>query len=260
MLVGTNPSCVELPVICGQENPLFSSIPSQYVPAFTVDQVRQMVRKLGKYMGLQFDELIYARLTEDFGGHPFLIRQLCSDLHKACQGDRPARIDRPLYEKVKKQFALRASEYFEMILQVLQEWYPDEYDMLQFLAQGDVEAFEQFALGHSAYTKHLIGYGLVQHSVNGYTFSVEAIREFLLQKHRYVRVNLTQDEKIAEISARRNGMRGGFVLWQETRCALCTAERRQLRRSLPPYPIAVGRNSQGTLIGCWIEMPLGSFF
>src|SRR5258708_37135942 len=119
MVAGTNPSCVELPVISGQENPLFSSIPAQYVPAFSVEQVRQMVGKLGRFMGMQFDELIYGRLTEDFGGHPFLIRQICSNLHKACLGDGPAGGDVLLYEQVMRQFSQTASEYFEMILQVL---------------------------------------------------------------------------------------------------------------------------------------------
>jgi len=51
MLVGTNPSCVEQSMIAGHENPLFGSIPSSYVPSFTVEQTREMVRKLGRYMG-----------------------------------------------------------------------------------------------------------------------------------------------------------------------------------------------------------------
>ena len=72
MLVGTNPSCVEQSMIAGHENPLFGSIPSEYVPSFTVQQTREMVRKLGRYMGLHFDEMLYAKLVEDFGGHPFL--------------------------------------------------------------------------------------------------------------------------------------------------------------------------------------------
>ena len=72
MLVGTNPSCVESPRIAGQENPLFSSVPSQYVPSFSVEQTQEMVQKLGMYtLGLQFDDIIYGKLCEDFGGHPF---------------------------------------------------------------------------------------------------------------------------------------------------------------------------------------------
>ena len=46
---------------------LFGSIPSEYVPSFTVGQTREMVRKLGRYMGLHFDEMLYAKLVEDFG-------------------------------------------------------------------------------------------------------------------------------------------------------------------------------------------------
>ena len=92
MLVGTNPSCVEQSMIAGHENPLFGSIPSEYVPSFTVEQTREMVRKLGRYMGLHFDEMLYAKLVEDFGGHPFLMRQFCSEIHKACKGDRPLKL------------------------------------------------------------------------------------------------------------------------------------------------------------------------
>jgi hypothetical protein len=210
MLVGTNPSCVELPVISGHENPLFSSIPSQYVPPFTVEQVRQMVRRLGRYVGLQFDELIYAKLCDDFGGHPFLIRQICSLIHRSAAGDRPLRVDKALYQGVKKEFTRSAVDYLEMIVQVLQDWYPDEYDMLRFLAQGDDSTFAQFARDHERYTRHLIGYGLIEQGATGYCFKVEAVRTFLETSHRYERLNLTDEEKRAEISLRRNRIERGL--------------------------------------------------
>lgn len=210
MLVGTNPSCVERPMIFGHENPLFSSIPSHYVPAFRVDQVRQMVRRLGRYMGLQFDELIYAKLADDFGGHPFLIRQICSLIHQSAEGDRPIRVDKALYERVKKEFARTAVDYFSMIVQVLQDWYPDEYDMLGFLALGDDATFSQFARDNEQYTRHLVGYGLIEQSSCGYSFKIEAVRNFLETVHRYERLNLTDDEKRSEISLRRNKIERGF--------------------------------------------------
>jgi hypothetical protein len=68
MLVGTNPSCVELSVIGNHENPLFGSIPAEYVSPFDVEQVREMVRKLGRLMGLQFDEIIYGEINRGFWG------------------------------------------------------------------------------------------------------------------------------------------------------------------------------------------------
>ena len=204
MLVGTNPSCVEQSVIAGHENPLFGSIPSEYVPSFTVEQTREMVRKLGRYMGLHFDEMLYAKLVEDFGGHPFLIRQFCSEIHKACAGNRPVKVDRALYGKVMTTFRRTAIDYLSMIVSVLRDWYPDEYDMLRFLAQDDQDTFAAFAHDHATYTKHLIGYGLMTQSAHGYTFNIEALREYLNNLHKYERLNLSDDEKVAEISARRN--------------------------------------------------------
>lgn len=206
MIVGTNPNCIEESLIMDHENPIFASIPSEFVPSFTLEQVKHMVSKLGRYMGLQFDDLIFSKLTEDFGGHPFLIRQMCSYLHRACTGPRPAKIDRPLYDKTKKQFYQGAVEYFDMILDVLKKWYPDEYDMLCILAQQDMDSFMQFARNHALYTKHLVGYGVIQESPNGYSFSVEAIRDYLVRQHKYERVNPTEEEKLQEISARRNSM------------------------------------------------------
>jgi hypothetical protein len=206
MLVGTNPSCVENAVLVGHENPIFASIPCQYVPNFTVDQVRQMVRKLGRFIGLQFEEIIYSKLADDFGGHPFLIRQACSVINRECKGDRPAKVDKALYEKVKKSFTDNSSHYLNMVVQVLKDWYPDEYEMLKYLAQGDIDAFNEFATDNSNFTKHLIGYGLVQQSKNGYAFNIEVVKEYLGNQHKYERINMSDLEKLDEISHRRNAL------------------------------------------------------
>ena len=206
MLVGTNPSCVENAMLNGHENPIFASIPCQYVPNFDLEQVRQMVRKLGRYIGIQFEEIIYSKLAEDFGGHPFLIRQACSVIHNECTGNRPIRVDKALYEKIKKKFTENSSHYLDMIIQVLRDWYPDEYDMLRYLSQGEVEAFNEFAYDNLNFTKHLIGYGLVQYSENGYSFNIEVVKEYLGNIHKYERINLSEDQKIEEISRRRNAL------------------------------------------------------
>lgn len=206
MLVGTNPNCVEKSIICDQENPIFGSIPSQYVPPFTVEQVRQMVRKLGKYMGLRFEEILYSKLADDFGGHPFLIRLVCSSINKKCRGERPADIDKAIYSKVKSDFAITETAYLEMILDVLKKWYKDEYDMLSFLALEDIEVFERLSIENKEFTRHLIGYGIINFSENGYSFNIESIKEYLKQLHKFQKTSLTDDEKLAEISVRRNKM------------------------------------------------------
>jgi hypothetical protein len=256
MLVGTNPSCVEQSIIAGHENPLFGSIPSQYVPPFSVEQTREMVRKLGRFMGLRFEEVLYAKLVEDFGGHPFLIRQFCSEVHKACTGDRPANVDRVLYGRVMATFRRTAIDYLAMIVTVLRDWYPDEYDMLRFLANGEQETFTAFAQEHGIYTKHLVGYGLLTQSAHGFGFNIEVLREYLNNLHRYERLSLTEDEKVAEISARRNriekslrvalrtGLRAAYGRKKAGECILSAIpEKRREALATSDLEVLLARNS-----------------
>lgn len=206
MLVGTNPSCVESSSVVGHDNPIYASIPSQYVPSFSVEQVKQMVVRLGDYMGLKFDDLIAAKLADDFGGHPFLIRQMCSCIHKMAGLNRPIAIDKVIYNKAKEEFKLHSKDYLDMMLQVLSDFYPDEYEMLRFLAQEDLESFDSFAYDNASLTRHLIGYGLIQKGKDGYAFNLEAIADLLRTKHRNEKINLTNEEMVQEVSSRRNSL------------------------------------------------------
>jgi hypothetical protein len=204
LLVGTNPKCVESPMLNDHENPLFKSVPDAYVPPFGVDKVREMVRKLGRYMGLKFDEQIYSMLCDDFGGHPFLIRQFCSELNKHCKGDRPQVIRKPLYLAAKRDSETRISEYLDMILIILKDNFEDEYDLLRMLAADDLKGFNEFASYNPGMVKHLLGYGLIVRDDGGYAFNIEAVKSYVSVKHKFDRINLTQDERRTEISQRRN--------------------------------------------------------
>jgi hypothetical protein len=109
-----------------------------------------------------------------------------------------------LYEKVKANFEEKTTEYLDMMVQILRDWYPEEYDVLSFLAIGDMDSFNMFASSNPSYTQHLIGYGLVQKSTHGFAFNIELIKPYLQKVHKYEKLNLTKDEKVSEISIRRN--------------------------------------------------------
>lgn len=209
LIAGTNPHCVEQSRIGQVDNPIFAQFNPTFIEPFTYDQTKEMVQRLGGYMGLDFPDTICGHLVEDFGGHPLLIRQMCSYLHKNIQETRPFQIDKSLYNKVKDEFYKSSTgfnKYAEMVLNVLVNDYPDEYDMLAYLAMGDTDSFNGFAKLDSAYTTHLLNYGIIGENKkhDGYTFKIEAISEYLQQKTKYQRLHLTQDEKWAEISERRN--------------------------------------------------------
>ncbi|MFN8475082.1 MAG: hypothetical protein U0822_23070 [Anaerolineae bacterium] len=204
LVVGTNPTCVESPSANGFDNPIFNQIPFQYIPGFDVPQTREMVRKLGKTMGITFDEILYGKLTEDFGGHPFLIRQVCSIINKLLDPERPSSVGKAIYEQAKAKFSQEYQNYIEMILSVLRQYYPDEYAMLEYLAVNDTKTFKEFASLSPEYTNHLLGYGLIE-QVNGlYGFKIESVKQHLAHKGRFKKLNPTPKEMLAEISERRN--------------------------------------------------------
>lgn len=210
LLVGTNPSCIEASTINGQDNPIFGFLPHDYLPPFDSDQVAEMVSRLGHYMGLSFDPMLYGRLTDDFGGHPFLIRQVCSEIHELASKDRPTRVDKPLYEQATRNFKKKSGPYLSMILDVLAEQYKDEYDMLRYLASGDLAAFNSLAQISGAFTDHLRGYGLITTSANGSSFRIECVKDFMAERHRYTSLSLTEEQRDAEVHERRVRLEQGL--------------------------------------------------
>ncbi|WP_428658160.1 hypothetical protein [Runella sp.] len=203
-IVGTNPNAIETAQIRGKDNPIFNQIYFEYIPNFDVPQIREMVRKLGRIMGLKFEETIYSKLTEDFGGHPFLVRHVCSIINKISDSERPIRVDKYLYEKAKAKFYEEYSSYVEMILGVLKHFYPSEFDMLKYIALDDMKTFRELASMSPEFTNHLLGYRIIDKNNNHYSFKIDAIKDYLLTKHQYEKSLETPKERYREISERRN--------------------------------------------------------
>jgi hypothetical protein len=205
LIAGTNSKAIEFTTINFTDNPIFELIPKDsFIPSFSVNQVEEMVSNLGKIMGLFFDDIIYSKLKEDFGGHPFLIRQVCSYIHKTVKTERPARVDKIIYQKAKESYNKNNTTYNEMILEVLKNFYNDEYLMLEFLAINDLKTFKEFADLSPSYTRHLLGYGIIDENNGDYHFKIESIKDYLSEKKKYKKIKLTQEEKQKEISERRN--------------------------------------------------------
>lgn len=204
-IIGTNPKCIETPTFKGKDNPIYNMIQPTYIPGFDHKQTREMVRKLGRFMGIKFDEGIYTRLVEDYGGHPFLMRLLCSKIAKL-YNDRPVQIDRSKYSEAKRSFD-KDDEYLDMILEVLLQFYPDEYEMLLLLAKEDYKSFNFYATNDNSYVRHLLGYGLVQ-SLDGanYDFKIDAIKEYLLRKNEYKKIAKSVEEQWTELCKSRNSI------------------------------------------------------
>lgn len=202
ILAGVNPKVVETSLIKGQDNPIFSMIEKIYLNFFDIKNVREMVSRIGGYMGLFFEEEIYTYLVEDYGGHPFLIRQVCSLLNKSIK-HKPATIDKITYKSLKKNFDNQLSSYVEQIIGVLKNSYSHEFDLISILAnEGNDEFLDEIT--NRDEINHLIGYGILAHKNNYYSITINAISEYLQTNYIRKKVPKKIEEKWAIISKRRN--------------------------------------------------------
>ena len=203
-IFGTNPKCVEDPSILGTDNPIYNIFQPCYIPGFDYKQTREMVRRLGRIMGLKFEEEVYTHLMEDYGGHPFLIRRVCSKIAQL-NNNRPVIIDRLKYKEAKQKFNLD-NVYFDMILDVLKQFYSDEYEMLNFLAMEDYDNFNYFVTEDPSIIAHLVGYGLIKRSGDVFDFRIDAIKEFLVRKNGNHLKLKTPADKWTYVCQQRNNL------------------------------------------------------
>lgn len=210
IIAGTNPRCIELSSINDVDNPVFHQFTPQFIEPFDLKNTEEMLNRLGGYMGLRFSTNVCTHILEDFGGHPLLMRQICSFIHKAYTGNRPVSIEKQEYLEFKKKFYEEQtgfSQYASMILDVLSRWYEDEYQMLTFLATGDYDNFKFFAQDND-YIKHLINYGVIasDKTSTGYHFRIEALEDYLREKNKYRRPIMSNEEKEQETQERRSAI------------------------------------------------------
>lgn len=213
LVAGTNPMINEVPIIGKKKtpNPMYRTLSESnqgaYLPAFTNDDTKHMVNTLGGYMGIQFNEYAVSRLTSDCGGHPYLMRILCSHINKYIRNNniaRPMFVTQAIYDKAIPEFekSSEATGFFWMILNILMTNYPKEFETLKVLAlQGD-SIVSQIQEKEALF--HLIGYGLIENNQNNYAIKYNTITRFLRGKYRFERVGLSIEEQKSEIQLRVN--------------------------------------------------------
>lgn len=204
LIAGVNPLCIETAYVNNIENPIFSMISIEYLNLFDLSNVKDMIGHIGKYMGLNFDEEIYTKLTEDYGGHPFLIRHICSLINNDASLDRPCHVSKYEYDAKKKEYDAKIVHYVEMILGVLKTWYPKEYELLEILAIDGVQELKKNLEYKAKEMQHLLGYGIVKEINENFYITINAVDLFLENSHRMQGKMTTKEQAWSEVSKRRN--------------------------------------------------------
>ena len=207
LIAGVNPMCVEIPTINDIPNPIFGGFSPIYMKLFDEQDVSYMVSSIGGHIGLRFENQVCSKLVEDYGGHPFLTRQVCSKINKYFLDKsvpRPLMVRRYDYEKQADDFRLDMTQVIEQILGVLEKYYPGEYELLKQLAINGRESFRNLDAVTGKGVQHLLGYCLIEKSDNDYFIRIKSIEKYLQEKFINDKTLDSQTEKRARINLRRD--------------------------------------------------------
>ena len=207
VIAGVNPKCIEISTINGTDNPIFNMLSSLYISLFDISDVKEMITSIGGHIGLKFQEEIFANMIDDYGGHPFLTRKVCSMINAEVLNEnqqRPYTITKNRYKSQATRFQSELESVIQQILAVLEEYYPDEYELLKELALNGSDAFKRKLKRGDHSATHLIGYHLIVNEDNQFYFQIKAVESYIQDVYQYDRVLKTQEEKWSTVSIRRN--------------------------------------------------------
>ena len=201
--VGTNPHLFEMPKISDVDNPVYLFAPKTFIPMLDMAETSDMIKRLGYFMGLDFDGNVIAYIQGRFGGHPFFTRQLCSQVHKKTSIRRPQRVSLAACKVAEQDVGSDIMGYLAEILNSLRRFYPEEYTMIEYLAMGEVDSFSDLARYSPSYVEHLIGYGIVVRRGDDFEFSFDAVAGAVKANINNARESSLEQKRL-EIGRRRN--------------------------------------------------------
>lgn len=182
LCAGVDPAIFEKPIIERKDNLLYKLVRLQFLAPMGRDEMAEMVRSLGKRMGLRYrDYHVIDYLFEEYGGHPLLTRKACS---LASRRRPPLEIpwNVPL-ESIQGAAQQRGpdtpAEQASDVLDSFQEWFPGEAELLRLLWSIDPSdnsvALELLA-DDSAAGEHIFAYGL---SYEDWSPRIRALQQFV---------------------------------------------------------------------------------
>ena len=188
-LGGVNPTVVERDLIGSTQNPLFGIVSHQYIGGLNLDEVRRMLRTLGRPMGVRFTEEAVSYISREYGGHPLLTRIACSIIYRTLR-DSSEEFPKTVHDTwLKDTEEYRRAEigfYCGHVVSALRLFYPDEYELMTEIAKGNLADMFEFATD-STFTAHLNNYGLLRRDKAGRPGVSIPVLE------RYVRVQDARD-------------------------------------------------------------------
>lgn len=177
IIAGVNPQVVEISSVNSIQNPLFNIVKVYYMHGLARKDIYDLARRIGRRMGLKFDHTAIDYLHERYRGHPLLTRLALSfENRNATQKPITFTSDMLIADE-----ALREEElvpYCQHIVDVLRDFYPDEYVLLEFLSIGAVQDFFDLSTDQMSIA-HLKNYGLLSYESNMPKIEIPVVASYI---------------------------------------------------------------------------------
>ncbi len=180
IVAGVNPASAEKSHFGVTPNPIFQLAAAHYLEPLSAANARAMVRTIGRYAGLDFEENVHQYLQQTYGGHPYLIRLACSEIWLTSDITNPNSLNSVRiadFEKLRPRIQARLAQPIKDILLSLIWWYPDDYDVLRILATGDKDFVAEYLREQPESTIQFAKWGLLRADTG--EFAIADVREFL---------------------------------------------------------------------------------
>lgn len=179
IIAGVNPKVVEISSVNKVQNPLFSIVKKYYVRGLEREDIHNLARRIGRRMGMHFDNTAIDYLFLRYGGHPLLTRL-------ALSYENQKAVHKPIYltEAVLKSTQQSREEeliaYCQHIIDVLNDFYPEEYLLLQYLSIDDIQDFMDLSTSPLS-VKHLKNYGLLEYEQGAPKIGIPVVSNYIRQ-------------------------------------------------------------------------------
>lgn len=162
IVAGVNPYVTEVDLFNDVQNPMFGIVQSNMLTGFDSESCRSMINRIGKQMGIVFDEEAISYIHSRYGGHPLLTRMACSYTNtQMIDARRPISINLKYMKDSESDRDGELQFYCRHIVSELEQYYKDEFDILTMLARGQIVDFIELA-AEPEWIRHLKGYGILE--------------------------------------------------------------------------------------------------
>lgn len=184
-ITGTNPKFVEASKIGEVDNPIYSYFSKEYLSPLGFVDTKELLQGLGNLMGLYWSEEAIGFVHNRIGGHPLLVRAYGSIIHRANPNrETVLRVTLDDVVKLSSDFMLMMEPQLSQMLDVIRDYYSDEYALLDILADGKIGEFKQLVEVFPAEIEHLRGYGLLEFNDSRCAIAIEPLQTWIQRKKR----------------------------------------------------------------------------